>query len=84
MVGELVNTDHLQEQCSHKGEPAGRPAAPGEGGTAMGRHVIVGAGPVGTATAHALVAAGHEVTVVTMGDSPPTDRPVPVEIERTR
>ena len=30
----------------------------------MGRHVIVGAGPVGTATARALVAAGHEVTLV--------------------
>jgi len=38
----------------------------------MGRHVIVGAGPVGTATAHALVAAGHEVTVVTRSGSGPT------------
>ena len=37
----------------------------------MGRHVIVGAGPVGTATAHALVAAGHEVTVVTRSGSGP-------------
>ena len=37
----------------------------------MGRHVIVGAGPVGTATAHALVAAGHEVTLVTRSGSGP-------------
>jgi nucleoside-diphosphate-sugar epimerase len=35
----------------------------------MGRHVIVGAGPVGTATALALVAAGHDVTVVTRSGS---------------
>jgi nucleoside-diphosphate-sugar epimerase len=38
----------------------------------MGRHVIVGAGPVGTATAHALVGAGHEVTIVTRSGSGPT------------
>jgi nucleoside-diphosphate-sugar epimerase len=37
----------------------------------MGRHVIVGAGPVGTATAQALVAAGHEVTLVTRSGSGP-------------
>jgi nucleoside-diphosphate-sugar epimerase len=37
----------------------------------MGRHVIVGAGPVGTATAHALVGAGHEVTLVTRSGSGP-------------
>ena len=37
----------------------------------MGRHVIVGAGPVGTATAHALVEAGHEVTLVTRSGSGP-------------
>ena len=37
----------------------------------MGRHVIVGAGPVGTATARALVAAGHEVTLVTRSGSGP-------------
>lgn len=37
----------------------------------MGRHVIVGAGPVGTATAHALVSAGHEVTLVTRSGSGP-------------
>ena len=37
----------------------------------MGTHVIVGAGPVGTATAQALVAAGHEVTLVTRSGSGP-------------
>jgi len=37
----------------------------------MGRHVIVGAGSVGTATAHALVEAGHEVTLVTRSGSGP-------------
>ncbi len=37
----------------------------------MGRHVIVGAGPVGTATARALVGAGHEVTLVTRSGSGP-------------
>jgi len=37
----------------------------------MGRHVIVGAGAVGTATAHALVGQGHEVTVVTRSGSGP-------------
>src|SRR5262245_37047420 len=31
----------------------------------MGRHVIVGAGPVGTAAAEHLVARGHEVRMVT-------------------
>ena len=30
----------------------------------MGRHVIVGKGPVGTATAQALLQAGHEVRVL--------------------
>ncbi|MGA2835154.1 MAG: NAD-dependent epimerase/dehydratase family protein [Acidimicrobiales bacterium] len=40
----------------------------------MGKHVIVGAGPVGTATAAALVDAGHEVVVVTRSGSG-TDRP---------
>ena len=37
----------------------------------MGRHVIVGAGPVGTATATALAAAGHDVTLVTRSGSGP-------------
>ena len=37
----------------------------------MGSHVIVGAGPVGTATALELVQLGHEVTVVTRSDSGP-------------
>ncbi len=37
----------------------------------MGRHVIVGAGSVGTATAHALIGAGHEVTLVTRSGSGP-------------
>jgi nucleoside-diphosphate-sugar epimerase len=37
----------------------------------MGNHVIVGAGPVGTATAVALVQLGHEVTVVTRSGSGP-------------
>lgn len=37
----------------------------------MGTHVIVGSGAVGTATAHALVEGGHEVTVVTRSGSGP-------------
>jgi len=37
----------------------------------MGRHVIVGSGAVGTATALALVDAGHEVTVVTRSGTGP-------------
>jgi nucleoside-diphosphate-sugar epimerase len=37
----------------------------------MGRHVIVGAGPIGTATAEHLVAAGHEVWMVTRGGNGP-------------
>jgi nucleoside-diphosphate-sugar epimerase len=37
----------------------------------MGRHVIVGSGAVGTATALALVEAGHEVTVVTRSGTGP-------------
>ena len=40
----------------------------------MGRHVIIGAGAVGTATAEALIAQGHDVTVVTRTGSGP-DRP---------
>ena len=40
----------------------------------MGVQVIVGAGPVGTATASALVDAGHEVVLVTRSGSGP-DRP---------
>lgn len=31
----------------------------------MGQHVIVGAGPIGTTTAEQLVAAGHEVRIIT-------------------
>jgi nucleoside-diphosphate-sugar epimerase len=34
-------------------------------------HVIIGAGPIGTATAQALLHTGHEVTVVTRGGSGP-------------
>ena len=37
----------------------------------MGRHVIVGSGAVGTATALALVDRGHEVTIVTRSGSGP-------------
>jgi len=37
----------------------------------MGRHAIVGAGPVGTATALCLVDQGHEVTLVTRSGSGP-------------
>ncbi|MGY6499981.1 MAG: NAD-dependent epimerase/dehydratase family protein [Acidimicrobiales bacterium] len=37
----------------------------------MDRHVIVGAGGVGTHTAHHLVAAGHEVRIVTRSGSGP-------------
>lgn len=33
----------------------------------MGHHVVIGAGPVGTATARELVARGHEVTVASRG-----------------
>ena len=40
----------------------------------MGRHVIIGAGAVGTATALALVDRGHEVTMVTRSGSGP-ERP---------
>jgi len=40
----------------------------------MGRHVIIGAGAVGTATAEALIDQGHDVTVVTRTGSGP-DRP---------
>jgi nucleoside-diphosphate-sugar epimerase len=40
----------------------------------MGRHVIIGSGAVGTATSHALVGGGHEVTVVTRSGSGP-ERP---------
>ena len=40
----------------------------------MGRHVIIGAGAVGTATAEALIGQGHDVTVVTRTGSGP-DRP---------
>ncbi|MFP3906321.1 MAG: NAD-dependent epimerase/dehydratase family protein [Acidimicrobiales bacterium] len=39
----------------------------------MDRHVIVGAGAVGTHTARHLVAAGHEVRVVTRSGSGPTE-----------
>lgn len=39
----------------------------------MGRHVIIGSGGVGTATAQALVDAGHEVAVVTRSGSGPGD-----------
>ncbi len=38
----------------------------------MGRHVIVGAGAVGTATAEHLVARGHEVRMVTRSGSGPS------------
>jgi len=41
-------------------------------GEAMGRHVIVGAGPVGTATAACLVRQGHEVRVVTRRGAGPS------------
>ena len=37
----------------------------------MGKHAIVGAGPVGTATALALVDGGHDVVVVTRSGSGP-------------
>jgi nucleoside-diphosphate-sugar epimerase len=37
----------------------------------MGHHVIVGAGPVGTATAQYLMEMGHEVTVVTRSGTGP-------------
>jgi nucleoside-diphosphate-sugar epimerase len=40
----------------------------------MSQHVIVGAGPVGSAVAQRLAGAGHEVTIVTRGGSGP-DRP---------
>ncbi len=39
----------------------------------MDRHVIVGAGAVGTHTARHLVAAGHEVRIVTRSGSGPTE-----------
>ncbi len=42
----------------------------------MARHVVVGAGAVGTATARLLAARGEEVTVVTRSGSGPTDRGV--------
>jgi nucleoside-diphosphate-sugar epimerase len=38
----------------------------------MGRHVIVGAGPVGTATAEHLTALGHEVRMVTRSGTGPS------------
>jgi len=37
----------------------------------MGRHVIIGSGAVGTATARALVEQGHDVTIVTRSGSGP-------------
>jgi nucleoside-diphosphate-sugar epimerase len=40
----------------------------------MGRHVVIGSGAVGTATALALVAEGHDVTIVTRSGSGP-ERP---------
>lgn len=42
----------------------------------MSKHVVVGAGPVGTATARLLVERGHEVVVVTRSGSGPTHRAV--------
>jgi nucleoside-diphosphate-sugar epimerase len=41
----------------------------------MGRHVIVGAGPVGTATARHLLRLGHEVQVITRSGSGPDGLP---------
>jgi nucleoside-diphosphate-sugar epimerase len=38
----------------------------------MGRHVIVGSGPVGTATAEHLVKLGHEVRMITRSGTGPT------------
>ena len=38
----------------------------------MGRHIIVGAGPVGTATAEHLLSLGHEVRMVTRSGSGPS------------
>src|SRR5262245_37429761 len=38
----------------------------------MGRHVIVGSGPVGTATAEHLVKLGHEVRMVTRTGAGPS------------
>src|SRR5664279_4876541 len=54
----MVNTDHVQVQCSQKG-------------TAMGTHVIVGAGPIGTSTALELVQRGHPVKMITRSGSGP-------------
>lgn len=42
----------------------------------MSKHVIVGAGPVGIATARLLVERGHEVVMVTRSGSGPTHRSV--------
>lgn len=44
----------------------------------MGRHIIVGAGPVGCATAGALVRAGHQVRVVTRSGAAGAALPVGV------
>ncbi len=49
----------------------------------MGTHAIVGAGPVGTATALSLVDSGHEVVVVTRsGSGPDTPAFAPRQLTR--
>ncbi len=55
----MVNTGHSKVQRSQKGR-------------AMGTHVIVGAGSVGTATALELVQRGHHVKIITRSGSGPT------------
>jgi 2-polyprenyl-6-methoxyphenol hydroxylase-like FAD-dependent oxidoreductase len=42
----------------------------------MALHVIVGAGPVGTATARALVDQGHRVRMIARSGSGPRDLPI--------
>src|SRR5215472_18462824 len=63
--------DSNREQCSRIGEPDMESGPDGKRRRTMSEHVIVGAGPVGSATARLLAERGEHVRVVTRSGSGP-------------